>query len=56
MSSSGSQWQEWEQEEVLSGTGRSLGSKLASSRESVGGGEGESVPGSEVGASAVPLF
>lgn len=47
MSSTGPQWQEWEQE-VVSGTGQVLGS----SRESVGGGEGESVPGSEAAAAA----
>lgn len=35
-----------------SGTGWLLGS----SRESVGGGEGESVPGSEVGAPVAPLW
>lgn len=50
VSSSGSQWQDWEQG-GLSGTGWLLGS----SKESVGGGDGESVPGSEVGAFAVPL-
>lgn len=48
VSSSGSQWQDWEQGAV---SGRLLGS----CKESVGGGEGESVPGSEVGAPVVPL-
>lgn len=54
MSSSGSQGQVWEQD-VASGMERLLGSKLASSRESVGGGEGESATGSEVGAPEAPL-
>lgn len=50
VSSCGSQWQDWEQGVVVSGTGWLLGS----GKESVGGGEGDSVPGSEVGAPAVP--
>lgn len=45
----GSQWHEWEQE-VLSAAGQAPGSGT----ESVGGGDGESVPGSEAGAPAVP--
>lgn len=51
VSSSGSQWQDWEQ-----GVGSGTGWLLGSSRESVGGGEGESVPGSEVGAPVAPLW
>lgn len=47
--SSGPQWQEWAQE-VVSKTEHALGS----GKESVGGGEGESVPGSEVEAPEAP--
>lgn len=49
-SSCGSQWQDCGQGVVVSGAGWLPGSD----KESVGGGEGESVPGSEEGVAAVP--
>lgn len=54
VSSCGSQGQEWEQEEVEAVVVSGAGQVPGSSRESVGGGEGESVPGLEVGAPSVP--